>query len=352
MSHAAPVLFCCNSGPQVGLGHLMRVREMARHLTALGHPCLLYGPPEGLAAPGDPALFALWQPETAAEAAESTLRARALVALAQGRGGRWLVIDDYRGDMAFQDVLAAAGMHWLQQFDASLTDWHYRCPVLVNASPWERPEHYRGRLPDPGTQVLFGPRYAVIRPEFRAIAPQPDARPLRRLLLAFGGGDDRGMTLRALDALVAEPLPGVTPVIVSGAANPALPGIRARIAGTGLGAELHVAPPDMAGLIAGCDLGLIAGGTMSYELAICGVPAVLVALAGNQANPCRGWQALTGAPYLGTAADVTPQAIAATLSGLAADPAARVRLAAAGRAAVDGLGTERLVAALLERDRA
>ena len=349
---AEPVLFCCNTGPQVGLGHLMRVREMARHLVAAGHPCLLYGPPEALARPEDRALFTLWQPETGAEVADSALRARVLVALAQARGSRRLVIDDYRGDMAFQDVLAAAGMHWLQQFDASLTDRHYRCPVLVNASPWERPEHYRTRLPDPGTQALFGPRYAVIRPEFRAITPQPDDRPLRRLLIAFGGGDDRGMTLRALDALASRPLPGVTPVIVSGAANPALAQIAARVAEAGTGAELHVAPPDMAGLIAGCDLGLIAGGTMSSELAICGVPAVLVALAGNQANPCRGWQALTGAPYLGTAAEVTPEAIAASLGGLAGDRSARARMAAAGRAAVDGLGTERLTAALLEREMA
>lgn len=345
-----PILFCCNSGPQVGLGHLMRVREMARDLTARGHPCLLYGPPEALARPGDRALFALWQPETGPEAADSTLRARALVALARAHGTRRLVIDDYRGDSAFQDVLAGAGMHWLQQFDASLTDWTYRCPVLVNASPWERPEHYRGRLPDPATQVLFGPRYAVIRPEFRATLPRPDARPLRRLLMAFGGGDDRGMTLRALDALAARPLPGVTPVIVSGAANPALPAIAARLKDSAPGAELHIAPPDMAGLIAGCDLGLIAGGTMSYELAICGTPFLLVALAGNQANPCRGWQALTGAPYLGTAAEVTPATIATALATLAADPAARARLAGAGRAAVDGRGTERLTAAVLERE--
>jgi UDP-2,4-diacetamido-2,4,6-trideoxy-beta-L-altropyranose hydrolase len=91
---------------------------------------------------------------------------------------------------------------------------------------------------------------------------------------------------------------------------------------------------------------------MSYELAICGVPAVLVALAGNQANPCRGWQTLTGAPYLGTAAEVTPDTIAATLGQLAGDRSARARMAAAGRVAVDGQGTERLTAALLEREMA
>ena len=352
MASPEPILMCCNAGVWVGFGHLMRVREMARHLSAEGHRCYLYGPEPDLTQPADKALFTDMLPETQAEADDAVLRARRVVALAAALGCRHVLIDDYRAEPAFQDVLAAAGLHWLQQFDNS-RDWSYRAPVLVNASPFERPEHYTGRLPDPRTRFLFGPRYAVIRPEFRAIRPQPETRPCRRILLAFGGGDDRGMSQQMLRALSGHLPEGIEVLVISGPSNPRLGEIT--IAAARLpdpGARLLVNPSDMAALIASCDLGGVAGGTMGYELAICGVPTIFVALVANQERSCRGWQSLTGAPYLGRAGEIDDADLRMAVLELVGDTQRRAALAAAGRAAVDGQGTERLCAALLEKELA
>ena len=55
------VIFRCNVSASVGLGHLMRCREMARYLGALGWHSVLLGPPDSLRQPADEGLFAGWR---------------------------------------------------------------------------------------------------------------------------------------------------------------------------------------------------------------------------------------------------------------------------------------------------
>ncbi|MHA7850335.1 PseG/SpsG family protein [Roseovarius sp.] len=339
------IVFRCQSGEGVGLGHVMRCREMARHLRDQGILSAMIGPAEGLRLAEDSDLFQHWQ---AVEDRQGSARdAARVVALCDRLGTRHAVIDDYRADPAFQKVLKAGGLRWLQQFDASC-DWRFCCDVLVNAGPLERRSAYLQRLERPErVQTLFGPAHAVLRRGFRQVVWRRDGRAVRRVLVAFGGGDDRGAIALVLKALAGRE---VTLVIVSGAGNPGRTVVERAVAEMGPGqVELHVGPEDMPGLMAGCDLAVIGGGTMSYEAAICGLPMVTLALAANQERPCLGWQALTGAPYLGRIADVGPEALFEAVSSLIRADSQREAMAVKGRQAVDGRGVERLISALLER---
>lgn len=342
-----PIVLRCTADPRIGMGHLMRCREMARYLTTAGHTCHLAGVDAALRTPSDMTLFASWT--ALAVDAPVAQDAERVVALCREVGARRLVLDDYRGDLVYQEILRAAGLFWLQQFDSSGTG-DFFAPVLVNASPYERAEHYLSRLRNPQTQLLFGPRYAVLRPEFRAIPPRPDGRPVRRIFAAFGGGDDRGaidLVLAALDAGAAKERPKLR--IVSGPGNPRNAELVQRLAGRA-GVEFLVNPHDLALRIAECDLGVIGGGTMSYELAFCGLPMVLVALAPNQERSCRGWADLTGAVYAGQYDQIAPEALRAAITQLTQDDGLRRQVAARGRTKVDGLGVQRLCNALLERN--
>src|SRR6056297_282208 len=342
------VVFRCDVGSGVGLGHLMRCREMARFLTAEGVECAMVGPEPSWGCEADEALFAIWEPAPTRSSAQED--ARRVTDMCTRMGTRHAVIDDYRADPVFQKALRAHGLRWLQQFDAS-TDWRFCCDVLVNASPYEQRGEYLHRLDNPaGTETLFGPAFAVVRPAFRDVALRGDGRPVRRILVGFGGGDDRGAVALAVEALAGSLGPDVRLVVVSGKDNPRRSAIEAALHALPEGqAELHVAPDDMAGLMAGCDLAVIGGGTMSYGAAICGLPTVTLALAANQERPCLGWQALTGAPYLGRVEDVGPEALFQAVSSLIRADRQRDSMAVKGRQAVDGRGVERLISALLER---
>lgn len=344
------VIFRCNVSASVGVGHLMRCREMARHLDTIGWRSVLLGPPDSLRQPSDETLFAAWHAVEARGTSDAD--AARVLALCDAHGTRHVVMDDYRADPGYQQILRDAGLRWLQQFDAS-APWMFQPDLLVNASPYERRAQYLPWLVDPArTETLFGPAYAVLRPAFAGIAARADGRAVRRVLVAFGGGDDRGAIDQALRVLAGRLGPDVTLVIVSGAGNPRREAIAEAVAALPGGqAEFHVNPPDMAGLMRGCDLALIGGGTMSYEAAICGLPTVFVGLAPNQERPCQGWQDLTGAPFLGLVGAVPDARLYAAVAALVEQDDRRRAMAAKGRALVDGEGTRRLVEALLERER-
>lgn len=350
MTSRPPIVFRCNASALVGLGHLMRCRELARALTGAGHPCAILGPDDSLRQPGDARLFAQWHPVP--ERGTSAQDAARLLALCQGFGARHLVMDDYRINPEYQLVLKGAGLRWLQQFDAS-KPWDFYADVLVNAGPYEQRSHYLRWLKNPAIITLLGPRYAVLRPAFANLPPRQDGRQVRRILVSFGGGDDRGAISITLQALAGHLAPGITLVIVSGGSNPRNDALRARMAALPQGqAELHIDPPDVAPLLAGCDLAIIAGGTMSYEAAICGLPMVFVPLVSNQTRSCQGWAEVAGAEVAGTPDSLTPEHLRAVVAALIADGPRRAAMASRGRALVDGNGTMRLLDALLEREPA
>ena len=341
------VVFRCNVSASVGVGHLMRCREMARHLKSLGIGSAILGPPESLKTAADTALFQIWK--SVEERGTSEQDSARVLALCEQMDTRHAVMDDYRIDPPYQQILRGRGLRWMQQFDAS-KPWEFSCQILVNASPYEKREDYLRWLKNPAkTRTLFGPAYSVLRPDFTALAPRDDGRRVRRILVGFGGGDDRGAIDIVLEALAGKT--AATLVIVSGKSNPQRVALARRVADLPAEhAEFHVAPEDMAGLIAGCDLAIIGGGTMSYEAAICGLPTVFIGLAPNQERPCQGWQELTGAPYLGRVGEVSDAALFETVNALIADDIKRADMAARGRKLVDGRGTDRLVNALLERE--
>lgn len=346
---SAAVVFRCNVSAQVGVGHLMRCREMAQVLRGLGIGSAILGPPESMANAADKTLFQHWIPVPERGTSEQDA-ARVLDMCAQ-LGTRHAVMDDYRIDPAYQTLLRTQGIRWLQQFDAS-APWMFQCDLLVNASPYETRAQYVPWLDDPArTDTLFGPAYAVMRPEFARLSPRTDGRAVKRIFVGFGGGDDRGALSTTLEALAGRFGTGVTLVLVSGPNNPRNDAIKAQVNALPKGqAELHIGPPDMPALMAGCDLAVIGGGTMSYEAAICGLPTLFVALAPNQDRPCMGWNALTGALYLGQVGAVTSTTLHHAVLGVIEDDSTRQSMAARGRSLVDGKGGTRLVGALLERD--
>lgn len=342
------VVFRCNVSATVGVGHLMRCREMARRLVAQGYGCAIIGPPESLKRDGDDALFMHW--EEVAVRGTSAEDAGRVIAVCRRFDTNLLVMDDYRGDPEYQLLLKAAGIRWLQQFDAS-KPWDFHGPLVVNSSPYERHAQYTQWLKHPHARTLFGPLYGVLRPAFCALEARGDGRPVHRILVGFGGGDDRGAIDTVLGALAGKLGADVTLVVVSGSSNPRRDAIAARIAAMPEGqAEFHVDPADMPGLMAGCDLAVIGGGTMSYEAAICGLPMVFIALAPNQERPCQGWHDLTGAPVLGQVGQVAADAVYNAVTELLQDDTRRREMAAKGRALVDGKGADRLVDALLEKE--
>lgn len=333
----------CLSGPDVGMGHLMRCREIARHLVERGHRSVIMGPNTELQTQLDRTLFVAWVPEAACFEAEADFAA--FSAFCTTHQATHANMDDYRITPAYQKALRDVGIRTLQQFDAS-KPWAFWADFIVNAGPSERYEDYTAYLSNASTQCLFGPAYAVLRPAFSQIVAREDGRPLKRLFICFGGGDDKRTLERVIVALQARLGDQITLVAVCARTNPAAETYQ-RTLGSLPQVEYQIDPPNIADLMRSCDAAILAGGTMSYEAAICGLPLILVALAPNQRRACAGWQAEIGALFLGEADHVTPEALVAAVTRLIETPSQRQMMAERGRMAVDGCGVVRLVDALL-----
>ena len=172
MSGKAPIIFRCDVSPAIGIGHLMRSRTFAAVLRQLGQRCIMLGPPDDYRTPVDAELFDTGLRCLSGNRARATRRASSRAA--REHGARRAVLDDYRVDLPFQDVLHGEGMIWMQHFDASKEHW-FRADMIVHGSPSETAERWGPYLLNPDAEMLFGPRYAVLRPEFPPPALRPDA---------------------------------------------------------------------------------------------------------------------------------------------------------------------------------
>lgn len=339
------IAICCDASPRVGMGHLVRTRALARAFLRRGLRCALYGPSSALKTPEDAHLFVEWRerPEWTDAAADG--RAFAVFALSHGAGKA--VVDDYRADLGFQAGLKAAGLDWLQQYDASRSP-SFMGRLIVNASPYERAQTYAARASHPAPRFLLGPAYAILRDEFAEALPRDPDRGLRRAFVCFGGGEDFGLTRRALAAL-GEAAPGLAVTAVCGRGNPNAGALVQELAREGDGCvALHVDPPSMSSLMSDCDLAILAGGTTTYEAARCGLPMLLVAIAENQHLQCVGWEGLGAAKFLGRRAELTQERLTSAIAALLADPEHAAHMSRAAAAAVDCRGAERLIDALIE----
>jgi len=328
-----------DASARVGLGHLRRCATLGRRLGAAGvnvhfltktedlDPDAEVGELAGACVPINPAL------QGEADAVHTAEYCRSV-------GADRLIVDHYDVDEVYQRVLLDAGIPWLQ-FDGAArmplwADW------IVSMSPAADEARYRALRRRPETRLLLGPRYAILRDEFiRCQAPKFVHRQATRLLLTFGGGDDRGACVACLAAL---PAGAFEVTILSSSFNPQIPFIRYWIEqNTETRVRLLLDDKDVARRMAEADIAVTAGGTTTFEMAMLGLPALIVQIADNQRANAQAWDRAGVAVDLGPLEQLDADRLRNKLVALAGDPELRERMARLGTECVDGNGADRVV---------
>lgn len=257
------------------------------------------------------------------------------------------VLDHYRFADGYQKILRDGGLRWMQ-FGNLMHSHALEGDLVHDASPGAKASDYAARVVNPRTRFLAGPSYALVGEPFRAARAGLTAGPsdaVRRVLLTFGGGDDHGATLAALDWLEAAGYCGET-VILTTRMNPSLPAIQKRAAASP-SVSLRVDDWDPASQMAACQLAISAGGTSLHELACLGIPAAIACIAENQVAPARAWHDAGLGVLLGKIADIAAGTAAGTIGTLLNDRKTRQEMAKRCMACQDGGGASRTAAELL-----
>jgi UDP-2,4-diacetamido-2,4,6-trideoxy-beta-L-altropyranose hydrolase len=251
----------------------------------------------------------------------------------------WIVVDHYGLDHHWQ----AAARRWAPRIAAvdDLATRRYDVDLLLNQNLSGTPHAYAGLLP-PDCQTLFGPRFAMLRDEFRcpAIPLRPQAK---RLLVNFGGFDAAMQTHHAMLALAGFPELDVD--FVAGADNPAWGAMQA-LAANHRNWRLHRFVSDFYQLMTEADLFVGAGGGTSWERAAMGLPTICIAVSNNQQANGEAMAAAAAHVYLGPREQVSVEQLRQAIGFVAGNQGIRQSLAQRSRQLVDGRGAERVAAAL------
>ncbi len=322
------VLLRCDGGPEIGLGHLMRCRALAAAFRELGWRCVF-----AISAPS----ASLLGDETTVIVPVGADGASAVGAAIAAQNIDCLVVDHYGLDAQFENAVAKNGTLMVVVDD--LANRPHRCNLLVDAGPQRKPEDY-ARLTADGTRLLLGARYALLRPEFRILRASQHAsrRKPEKLIITLGGADPRNVSIQALEALPHLGGTGLRATLIVGPANPNRAALTARA--LALGAEVICDPPNLVALMADSDIAITGGGTTCLEFACFGIPAVAIIIADNQRDIAQAIGNAGAACVL--EGEINPQRVAHAVGAIAADPALRDRMRAAGRALIDGHGAGRV----------
>lgn len=185
-------------------------------------------------------------------------------------------------------------------------------------------------------RVLSGYAYAPIAPAYRRLRsvtrPAQDPGDPVRVVVSFGGSDPARVGDR-LAAAFAQGRGWHAELIVG-----------ASYAGRidSLPVDVVRDPDDLPERLAMADLVVLGAGTMKFEAACLGRPAILLAVADDQVGAAPTYAGTGAARYLGDGRTIEPARVRDEIEALVDDPAARSELGRRAAALIDGRGADRI----------
>lgn len=252
----------------------------------------------------------------------------------------WLIVDHYALDARWESAMRQTTKKIMVIDD--IADRKHDCDVLLDQNFYaDMQTRYVGKVPA-HCQLLLGPRYALLRDEFRKLHEQvqPRTGSVKRILIFFGGVDADNYTGLAIEALAGLSDNGLHVDVVIGTQHPCCLEIETNCAVQGF--VCHIQTDRMAELMAAADLAIGAGGSASWERCCLGLPALLVALAENQINIAKALDLIGACIYIGELKSTDMLIMRNAVDNLLRNQDQLMALSRKAYSLVDGLGVNRI----------
>lgn len=252
----------------------------------------------------------------------------------------WLVVDGYHFDSMYQKKIREAGYKLLWIDDYGHAE-HYYADIVLNQNISAEESFYNRR--EPTTRLLLGTRYVLLRREFRQWQGWQREIPdtAKKILVTLGGGDPENVTLKVVQALKQIDISGLEAKIVVGPANPNLHVLRQEVSDNE-NLQIITNATNMPELMAWADGAVSAGGSTCWEMALLGLPNMIIFFADNQRPIAEKLHTDNVALSMGWGNKLTIEDITQSLEKLIRNAPLRKIFSINSKNLVDGTGVQRV----------
>lgn len=349
------IAFRTDASSQIGTGHFMRcltlavglkqhgiqIRFVSRNLPDHLHNMLVTKGMELVLLKNnvndsqiDNLAHSAWLGISQAQDAQDTIQALS------GQSWDWLIVDHYALDTRWETAMRETAKQIMVIDD--IADRQHECDVLLDQNFYsDMQTRYSGKVPA-HCQLLLGPRYALLREEFRTLREQikPHTGEVKRLLVFFGGVDADNYTGLAIKALADIASKEMHIDVVIGVQHPCRAEIELQCATQEF--VCHVQTDKMAELMAAADLAIGAGGSSTWERCCLGLPTLALSIAENQRKVIIA-AAEAGLLYAPSGDAYILELISRHVLALLENPILLKLMSTAAMNAVDGKGLMRVI---------
>lgn len=252
----------------------------------------------------------------------------------------FLVLDHYSIDTAYQLHLKENNIKWFQ-FD-SHADMDFYGDLVLHASPAATKELYKPLQKNHNTKFLLGTKYAIVSKRFSKKRKELKARKyVENILICFGGGNDKGATIKVLQMLNNDFFETFNVTIITSKKNTYYSDIK-KFSNNYENLNLVLDSTKIDEYMALADLGLISPGTLSYESTCVGLPMLLVNIADNQNINAKGWVEKGCAFSLGGIEELSDSTLNNNIRLLINNPEKLRKMSVNCFSTVDGYGASRV----------
>lgn len=194
----------------------------------------------------------------------------------------WIIVDSYDLDHQWESVIRQYTNKVVVIDD--LANRKHDCDLLIDQNFYpEMQTRYENLVPKHCLQLL-GPKYALLRPEFREARKNSRVREgkINSILISFGSSDPTNETLKAIDAL-RQFHNMIKLDVVIGISNPHKELIK-ETCSVLPNVTYHYQTDKMASLMASADISIGAGGTSTWERCCLGLPSIVTILSDDQSE--------------------------------------------------------------------
>lgn len=256
-----------------------------------------------------------------------------------GQSIDWLVVDHYALDCRWEQDMRGLCNKILVIDD--LADRPHDCNLLLDQNLGRTSQDYLGLLIQ-NSEVLIGPRYALLRPEFEQWRAKSLIRrakgEFKHLLITLGGVDNDNVTGKVLNELKKSKLSTELHItVVMGATAPWQAKVQDQAKQMPWPTNVLVGVSNMAELMAKSSLAIGAAGSTAWERCSLGLPTLMVVLAENQTHGANALQNSGAALLMKSINDIPKILDTYQISGSMGESLKKMSEIAAG--ITDGQGT-------------